>query len=124
VIGRRGGGPPGRGRGPAGERDRGAPGPEPLGEVLARVLRGLRIEERRREGALGTAWDRAAGEGLAPRARPVSFRAGRLTVEVEGAALLQEVRGFRAEALLEALRREPGGERVREIRFVPAGRQE
>jgi hypothetical protein len=92
--------------------------------VLARVLRGLRIEERRREGALGSAWDRAAGEGLAPRARPVSFRAGLLTVEVEGAALLQEVRGFRAGALLEALRREPGGERVREIRFVPAGRQE
>ena len=93
-----------------------------MGEVLGRVLKDLRIEERSREGALASAWDRVAGAALSSRARPVAFRAGLLTVEVDGAALLQEVRGFRAGALLDALRAEPGGERVREIRFVPAGR--
>jgi hypothetical protein len=93
-----------------------------VGPVLGRLLRELRIEERSREGALATAWDRAAGPELAARARPVSFRSGLLTVEVEGAALLQEVRGFRARALLAALKSDPGGGKVREIRFVPAGR--
>jgi hypothetical protein len=90
--------------------------------VIGRLLRDLRVEERSREGALASAWERAAGEDLAARARPVAFEKGRLTVEVEGATLLQEVRGFRARALLEAVRGHPGGTRVREIRYVPAGR--
>jgi len=115
VIGRAG--PPGRRKPP--EKPA---GPEPLAPVLGRMLKDLRIEERSREGALATAWDRAAGPDLATKARPVSFRAGLLTVEVEGAALLQEVRGFRARALLAALRADPGGGKVREIRFVPGGR--
>lgn len=114
--------------GPRGDRGRGArgarppEGPEALESVLGRVLGDLRIEERSREGALASAWERAAGPDLASRARPVSFRAGVLVVEVEGAGLLQEVRGFRAAALLEALRAEPGGRAVKEIRWVPAGR--
>lgn len=99
-------------------------GPEPLGPVLGRVVRDLRIEERSRDGALAAAWERAAGPDLAGKARPVAFRAGLLTVEVEGASLLQEVRGFRAEAILDALRGEPGGTKVREIRWIPAGRKE
>jgi hypothetical protein len=93
-----------------------------VGPVLGRLLRDLRLEERNREGPLAAAWDKAAGPELAARARPVSFRTGLLVVEVDGAPLLQEVRGFRAKALLEALRGHPGGGKVREIRFVPAGR--
>ena len=98
------------------------PGPEAVGPVLGRLLKELRLEERSREGALATAWDDAAGPELAAKARPVAFRAGLLTVEVEGAALLQEVRGFRTRALLAGLKARPGGAKVREIRFVPAGR--
>lgn len=121
MIGRAG--PPGRRRapGPAKPPER-VKGFEPLGPVLGRVLRDLRLEERSREGALAGAWERAAGPDLSARARPVAFRTGLLTVEVDGAPLLQEVRGFRARALLEALRADPGGAKVREIRFVPAGR--
>jgi hypothetical protein len=92
--------------------------------VLKRLLKNLRLEERNREGALATAWERAAGTDLAGKARPVSFRQGLLTVEVEGAALLQEVSGFRARSILAAMRDLPGGRTVREIRFVPAGRPE
>ena len=54
---------PRRSRGPG--RAPGDGGPEAAGAVLARVLRGLRLEERRREGALASAWDAAAGEDLA-----------------------------------------------------------
>ena len=95
-----------------------------MGPVLKRLLRDLRLEERNREGALASAWEEAAGSDLAGKARPVAFRRGLLTVEVEGAPLLQEVSGFRARAILEALRALPGGRAVREIRFVPAGRPE
>lgn len=116
--------PPGAGAGGAGRRDAApeARGPEAVGPVLGRLLRDLRLEERNREGPLAAAWEKAAGPDLASQARPVAFRAGLLTVEVEGAALLQEVRGFRARVLLETLRADPGGGKVREIRFVPAGR--
>jgi predicted nucleic acid-binding Zn ribbon protein len=93
-----------------------------VGPVLRRLLRDLRIEERRRGSGVAAAWEEAAGRDVASAARPVALRGGVLTVEVEGAALLQELRGFRAPALLEALRRAPGGEGVRSIRWVPAGR--
>jgi len=92
-----------------------------VASVLQRVLRDLRVEERSREGALAAAWQEAAGADLAPRTRPVAFRAGVLTVEVDGAPLLQEVRGFRGPSLLAALRARPGGGRVRSLRFVPGG---
>ena len=120
MIGRRSPRPPSGGK-PSPDTGR-VPGPEAVGPVLGRILKDLRIEERSREGALATAWDAVAGPELASRARPVAFRSGLLTVEVEGASLLQEVRGFRARALLAGLKQRPGGEKVREIRFVPAGR--
>lgn len=97
-------------------------GPRPAGEILQGLLRSLRIEERSRQGRVASAWLKAAGEDLASRARPVAFRAGLLTVEVDGAGLLLELKGFRGPALLEAVRAEPGGGVVREIRWVPAGR--
>ena len=119
MIARAGG--PGR-RGPARAAEATSGEPEALGPVLRRVVKGLRLEERAREGALAAAWEKAAGADLAGRARPVEFAKGLLTVEVEGASLLQEVRGFRSRELLRALRGQQGGDRVREIRFVPAGR--
>lgn len=114
---------PSRGR-PAKEAPSREAGPEPVGPVLRKLLKDLRLEERNREGALASAWEEAAGKDLAGRARPVSFRQGLLTVEVEGAALLQEVCVFRARSILAAIRGLPGGGGVREIRFVPAGRPE
>lgn len=97
-------------------------GPRPAAEILEGLLRSLRVEERRRQGGLASAWLRTAGEELATRARPVAFRSGVLTVEVDGAGLLLELKGFRSADLLRALRSEEGGGAVREIRWVPAGR--
>lgn len=114
-----------RAGGGSGERrGRGEGGPEAVGDVVRRVLRDLRVEERSREGPLAAAWLEAAGEDLRGATRPVSFRAGVLTVEVDGAALLQEVSGFRSGSLLRTLRGLPGGGRVTGLRFVPAGRTE
>ena len=104
----------------AGARE--APGPESVKDILDRVVRDLRLPERRREGAVASAWARASGPELTAQTRAVAYRSGVLTVEVDGASLLQEVRGFRAADLLRALRAERGGEKVREIRFVPGGR--
>jgi predicted nucleic acid-binding Zn ribbon protein len=97
-------------------------GPESFADILKKLAGDLRLEERRREGALGEAFAEAAGPELSKSARVTAFRAGVLTVEVDGAARLDEVRRFRAYALLESVRARPGGEKVRELRFVPAGR--
>ena len=121
MIARAGG--PGR-RGPAKGSAQESEGPEALGPVLRRVVKGLRLEERSREGQLAAAWEKAAGPDLAGRARPVEFARGLLTVEVEGASLLQEIRGFRSREILRAVREQDGGDRIREIRFVPAGRSD
>ncbi len=113
------------GRKPAGgDAPRG--GPVPFGEVLDSVVRDLRLDERKREGALVTAWDSAvtevAGQEAAAGLRPVAFRGGVLTVEVDGAPLLHRVRGFWTEGIRAALAARPAGARVRQIRYVPRGR--
>lgn len=58
-------------------------------------------------------WERAAGEGLAKRAKPLHIKNGVLELEVPDAAWKFELR-FREAALVEALRRE--GLSVRSIR--------
>lgn len=99
-------------------------GPVPIGQVLDGLLKQWRLDERRREGPLASAWDvavsRVAGSEVVSRMRPVAFRGGTLTVEVEGAALLHQARGFWAGGIRAALAEDETGRRVRDIRFVPA----
>lgn len=45
------------------------------------------------------AWNKAAGEALSRRARPVRFTNGELWIEVESAAHLQELQNFTGESL-------------------------
>ena len=82
----------------------GPKGPEPIGEVLARLftLRGW----GRRQGRLHLerAWAEAAGEEYAKQTRVAGLRRGVLEVEVANAVLLQELVHYHKRRLLEQLR--------------------
>jgi predicted nucleic acid-binding Zn ribbon protein len=88
-----------------------------FGEVLVRLLKSKRFYEKGRYGRLVDAWREVVGEAIAARTSIRAFEHGRLTVEVADAVLLHELSGFMREALLEELRRRPGGEDVAELRF-------
>lgn len=90
---------------------------ELLGEILARVMRDVRLPAPRRRDAIFDAWRQAAGEDLAAETRPATLRKGVLTVEVRSAALLHELEGFRRDELLDRfLTAAPAG-RVTGLRF-------
>lgn len=80
----------------------------PLGDAVTEYLDSTGVLRRKKAGPALAAWDQAVGPELSDRARAVSFRRGELIVEVDGTALLSELRGFasedlrtRADALLE-----------------------
>jgi predicted nucleic acid-binding Zn ribbon protein len=100
----------------AAERRGGAP--EPVGDVLRRILREVRPEHRRRKG-VAEAWSAAAGPELAEETRPATLQRGVLVVEVRSTALLAELQGFRRDELLaRLLAAEPSG-RITGLRFRP-----
>jgi predicted nucleic acid-binding Zn ribbon protein len=95
----------------------GRSGPEPLGEILARLFTSKgwgRQSERRR---LETAWAAAAGPEVAGRTRVGSLRRGVLEVEVGSGALLHELASFHKRSLLEGLKKQLPGTPLRDIKF-------
>lgn len=83
--------------------------PTLLREVLSQVLHKRGLGRRLEHRAVFEAWERIVPETIARRARPVSFRAGRLIVAVASAPLLEELRCFRASEFLQLLNRELTG---------------
>ena len=92
-------------------------GPEPIGEVLARLftLRGW----GRRQGRLHLerAWAEAVGVEYAKQTRVAGLRRGVLEVEVGNAVLLQELTSYHKRRLLEALRAKLPGTKLTDLRF-------
>jgi predicted nucleic acid-binding Zn ribbon protein len=87
-----------------------------VGDVLRRWARRsgvLKASDRERVWA---AWRRAAGSDAAHTALE-GMRGGVLWFTVDSSAVLQELKSFRREELLEALRREVRSYFVRDIRF-------
>lgn len=93
------------------------PGPEPVGEILARLFasRGWgRKSERQR---LEQAWSDAVGPDLARLTRVGTLRRAVLEIEVRNAILVQEMSLFHKKQLLERLRRNLPGIRLADLKF-------
>ncbi len=83
--------------------------PTLIREVLGLVMQKRGLGRRAEHRAVFEAWERIVPESIAKRARPVSFRAGRLIVAVASAPLLEELRCFRASEFLQLINRELTG---------------
>jgi hypothetical protein len=102
---------------PATEKRGGAA--ETVGDILPRVMREAGVHRARRASGIGALWERAAGPELAVDTRPATLRHGVLMVEVRGASLLAELRGFRTDELLARVLAEDPSGRVTGLRFRP-----
>ncbi len=92
-----------------------------IGDLVGEIMRSTAKPRRRELGELAAAWERAVGPELARRSRPVEFRAGRLTVSFESAALRQEVSSFRQEEILARVRAAWPAGRIASLRCVMGG---
>jgi predicted nucleic acid-binding Zn ribbon protein len=97
--------------------DRGDGRPQPLGEVLSRLiaLRGYgRVQGQRQ---LADVWREAAGEKIAAKTKVMGIKNGVLQVGVSNAALLSELASFHRHSLLEALQASSGELAIRDVKF-------
>ena len=68
-----------------------------MGEAMKDYLAVSGLGPKLRDWPVLDAWRKVLGEPLCRRARPMAFHAGRLVVEVESSAHLQELRNFTGE---------------------------
>ena len=90
-------------------------GPRPIRDVLQAFLRESGLRSGPRTDEVFEAWLGVVGEGLARHARPVRFQRGELTVEVDSAAHLQELKGFTGEGFRTKANAELGSTRIRRV---------
>jgi hypothetical protein len=91
----------------------------PIGEAVDSVLRGLRMEERDWQSGLIDAWVEVAGRSVAKHARPGKMAGTILTVFVDSSAWLAEIARTHRAALLQALQRRFGADRITGLRLMP-----
>ncbi|MBE7463951.1 MAG: DUF721 domain-containing protein [Planctomycetes bacterium] len=98
------------------------PRPTALGDILKQVVRKEGLGKHKLEGRrlARKALHDKLGPELSPHADVASVRTGVVTVEVDSAALFQELEGFHREELAAAFRE--AGLKVREVRVKLAAK--
>ena len=92
-------------------------GNKKLEALLPSFLRGLADRQRERPDLILAAWPSLIGERLASMARAQAFEEGVLTVKVSNSALLSLMVQNERPRLLEELRKQFPGTKIRDIRF-------
>ena len=92
-------------------------GPRSIDGLIRTFLRDNGLTATGRHAVVFKAWNEVLGTELKKRATPVRFRSGELTVEVESAAHLQEMKNFTGEAYRARANEHLGREAIRKIVF-------
>jgi predicted nucleic acid-binding Zn ribbon protein len=93
----------------------------PLGEILADYIRASGWRERSRLKGVQAGWAAAAGERYARHCRVAGVKQGVLFVDVDSAACLHEMAGFRKAEIIAALAGHKGCEHIHDIKFKLGG---
>ncbi len=96
------------------------PGPEPLREILARLITARGWGQRQTRLHLERAWAAALGPEHEAGTRVLGLRRGLFEVEVNNAVLMQELASFQKRKLLAKLRECLPNHTVNDLRFRAA----
>lgn len=92
--------------------------PERIGDVVQRLLRDLRLPSKLELEELSRTWEELLGVDLCRRCRVSGLKGNVLQVEVDSPALLNELRFFRRDELIESLHKALPHIVITNIRFV------
>jgi len=95
-------------------------GPERIGPILTRILRGRGWERKLKEYQTLSLWGEVAGEAIRRRTRPLRCEDSKLFVEVESPSWRNEL-VFLKPKLIRRLNQSLGGEVVLDIIFLGGG---
>lgn len=87
------------------------------GDVLSKVLSGLRMDQRRAELEIVRVWNQLLDPNIVAHAQPAGLRKGTLFVNVDSNVWLSEIVRYRRKEILERLQHSFGRELVKKISF-------
>lgn len=94
-------------------------GLEPIDTILSRWMKVNRLRGRFDRETLGRRWKEVVGSSIGCQTRVIDLTSGVLTVEVNSAALLQEISTYYRGEILESLLQLGEFQGIREVRFRP-----
>ena len=89
----------------------------PAGDVMPRILRDLRIDQRMSETEILKVWNHLLDPNVTAHAQPVGLRKGTLFVKVDSSVWLDEIVRYRRREILERLQNSFGRDLVVRISF-------
>lgn len=89
----------------------------PVGELLAQVAKRWRLKRRLTPALLPEAWPNLVGEGVARHAAPMTLYKGELTLAVDSAVWMSELR-YQLPTILAKLNRALGQGKIKSLRLV------
>jgi Dna[CI] antecedent, DciA len=89
------------------------------GDVLPRVLTGLRLDSRRAEAEIVKVWNDLLDPTLTAHAQPTGLHKGTLFVAVDSSVWLSEIVRYHRKEILNRLQHSFGREAVKKISFRP-----
>ena len=89
----------------------------PVGDVLSKVLTGLRIDDRRAEAELVKVWNSLIDPNIVAHAQPAGLRKGTLFVNVDSSVWLSEIVRYRRKEILNRLQYSFGRDFIQRISF-------
>ncbi len=87
------------------------------GDVVARVLGGLKLDRRQAETEIVKVWNRLLDPNIAAHAQPAGIRNGTLFVDVDNSAWLSEIVRYRQREILQRLQASFGSQVIQKISF-------
>ena len=87
------------------------------GEVMPRVLAGLRIDSRQAETEILKVWNNQLDPNITAHAQPTGIRKGTLFVTVDSSVWLNEIVRYRRKEILERLQNSFGRDLITKISF-------
>lgn len=88
-----------------------------VGEILPRVLGGMRMDRRRSEAEILKVWNTAMDPHLTAHAQPTGIRNGTVFVTVDSNVWLSEILRYRRKEILDRLQHSFGPQMVKRISY-------
>jgi predicted nucleic acid-binding Zn ribbon protein len=90
---------------------------QPAGDIMPRVLAGLRMDSRRAETEILKVWAHQMDPAIVAHAQPTGIRKGTLFVTVDSSVWLDEIVRYRRREILERLQNSFGRDLITRISF-------
>ena len=87
------------------------------GDVLPRVLSGLRMDQRQGEAEVVKVWNNLLDPNIVAHAQPTGLNKGTLFVTVDSSVWLSEIVRYRRKEILDRLQHSFGRELIKKISF-------